>query len=103
VGKVDGFSLHAAGDKSTIEKRAAMTWAQRLRRVLGIEIDVCRHCQGPVKLIACIEDPTVIEKVLVCLNSKASAARMQTELPQLPVPRAPTLTENQWLWPTSNE
>ncbi len=34
-------------DKSYIERRAAMTWAQRLKRVFNIEIEVCRHCQGP--------------------------------------------------------
>lgn len=77
-----------------------MTWAQRLKRVFNIEIEVCRHCQGPVKIIACIEDPAVIEKILACLNSKANAnaATIQTELSLLPIPRAPP-AENEWLWP----
>jgi hypothetical protein len=89
-------------DKSYIEKRAAMTWAQRLKRVFGIEIQVCRHCQGPVKIIACIEDPAVIEKILACLTSKAATITLQTELPLLPMPRAPP-PESEWLWPMSKE
>jgi ribosomal protein S27E len=83
-------------DKSYIEKRAAMTWAQRLKRVFTIEIEVCRHCHGPVKIIACIEDPAVIEKILACLNNKANAATTQTGGPLLPMPRAPP-AENEWL------
>jgi hypothetical protein len=31
-----------------------MTWAQRLKRVLGINIETCQGCGGTVKVIACI-------------------------------------------------
>jgi hypothetical protein len=52
-----------------------------------------------VKIIACIEDPAVIEKILACLNSKANVATIQTGGPLLlPMPRAPP-AENEWLWP----
>jgi hypothetical protein len=71
-------------DKSYIEKRAAMTWAQRLKRVFNIDIETCRHCQGPVKIIACIEDPVVIEQILSHLRSKA-----ETQAILLPPARAP--------------
>ena len=39
-----------------------MSWAQRLKRVFNIDIDieVCGHCGGSVKVIACIEDQNVI-------------------------------------------
>ena len=86
-------------DKSYMEKRAAMTWAQRLKRVFNIEIEVCRHCHGPVKIIACIEDPAVIERILACLYSKADVATIQTGGPLLPMPRA-SPAENEWLGPT---
>ena len=43
------------------ERRAAMTWAQRLKRVFGIDIETCPACGGAVRIIACIEDPVVIE------------------------------------------
>jgi len=46
------------------ECRAAMTWAQRLKRVFGIDIEACSAFGGAVRIIACIEDPDVIEKVL---------------------------------------
>lgn len=34
----------------------AMTWAQRLKRVFLIDVTVCEHCGGAVKIIARIED-----------------------------------------------
>jgi hypothetical protein len=33
-----------------------MTWAQRLKRVFGIDIKTCHECGGTVKVIACIDD-----------------------------------------------
>ncbi len=36
------------------DRRGKMNWAMRLKRVFNIEITVCRHCQGPVRIIACI-------------------------------------------------
>jgi hypothetical protein len=35
-----------------------------LKRVFGIEIEKCEKCGGRVKIIACIEDTDVIEKIL---------------------------------------
>jgi hypothetical protein len=40
-----------------------MTWAQRLKRVFKIDVTVCERCGGTVKIIACIEDPTVIRRI----------------------------------------
>ena len=37
-----------------VQRRAAMTWAQRLKRVFGIDIETCRACGGAVRIIACI-------------------------------------------------
>jgi len=47
-----------------------MSWAQRLKRVFNIDIETCRDCGGAVKVIACIEDPVVIKKILDHLKSK---------------------------------
>ncbi len=41
-----------------------MTWAQRLKRVFAIDIEKCEKCGGPVRIIASIEDPDVIQKIL---------------------------------------
>ena len=48
----------------------AMTWARRLKRVFRIDIEVCEQCGGAVRLVACIEDPDVITRILDHLNSK---------------------------------
>ena len=50
-------------DKTLDERRAAMTWAQRLKRVFNIDVEICSHCGGAVKVIACIEDQQVIDKI----------------------------------------
>ncbi len=63
--KPDGTS-----QKQTSEKRKSMTWAQRLKRVFGIDIETCHQCGGVVKIIASIEDPVVIEKILSHLHKK---------------------------------
>jgi len=36
-----------------------MTWAQRLKRVFNIDIEVGSLCGGSVRVIACIEDQSV--------------------------------------------
>jgi hypothetical protein len=45
-------------------KAYSMTWAQRLKRVFAIEIEKCEKCGGSVRIIASIEDPDVIQKIL---------------------------------------
>jgi hypothetical protein len=45
-------------------KRYGMHWAQRLKRVFNIDITTCDQCGGKVKVIACIEAPKAIEKIL---------------------------------------
>ncbi len=52
-----------APEQTSFERRAAMTWAQRLKRVFDIDIETCSECGGAVKVIACIEDPVVIDKI----------------------------------------
>ncbi len=53
------------------ERRADMTWAQRLKRVFRIDIETCRHCGGSVKVTASIEDPVVIKQILEHLDRRA--------------------------------
>ena len=66
------------------ERRVAMTWAQRLKRVFNIDIETCSKCGGAVKVIACIEDPMVIDKILTHLNNKTPA--VQAPLPKCRAP-----------------
>jgi len=44
--------------------KAPLTWAERLRRVFGIEITVCPHCGGRLRVIADVTDPEVIDRIL---------------------------------------
>ena len=56
------------------EKRALMTWAKRLKRVFNIDIETCSECGGDVRVIACIQGPVVIQKILTHLDNTASSA-----------------------------
>jgi hypothetical protein len=49
--------------KTPAQRRAAMTWAQRLKRVFKIDIETCDQCGGTVKVIASIEDPAVVKRI----------------------------------------
>ena len=68
-----------------------MTWARRLKRVFAIDITECEKCKGPVKIIASIEDPVVIEKILAHLRAKEGGAKEDDRNPPatLPPTRAP--------------
>jgi len=76
-------------DKTQAERHIAMTWMQRLKRVLDIDIEICERCKGPVKIIACVEDPAVIKKILKHLKEKA----VSDNTVQLPPGRAPPQIE----------
>lgn len=47
---------------------APMSWMQRLKRVFQIDIEACPQCVGNVRVIACIEDPQLIRKILNHVN-----------------------------------
>ena len=44
--------------------RARMSWAQLLKRVFAIDITTCPQCGGPLTILAAIEDPSIIVKIL---------------------------------------
>jgi hypothetical protein len=69
---------HGSEDATPAERRAAMTWAQRLKRVFNIDIETCKTCGGHVKIIACIEDPVVVEKILRHLERKDATATVRS-------------------------
>ena len=56
--------------RSPAERHVAMSWAQRLKRVFNIDLGVCSRCGGSVKVIACIEEQDVIDRILAYLESK---------------------------------
>jgi hypothetical protein len=63
-----------------------MGWAQRLKRVFGIEIDTCQRCGGTLRIVASIEQPEVIAMILAHLERTAP----QPKQPEVPLgARAP--------------
>jgi hypothetical protein len=45
-------------------RHVALTWARCLKRVFGIEIEQCARCGGRLKVIASIEEPELIERII---------------------------------------
>jgi hypothetical protein len=66
------------------ERHAAMTWAQRLKRVFSIDIKVCGRCGGSVRVIASIEDQNIIDRILAHLRDR------EQDVPTLPLLTPPT-------------
>jgi len=64
-----------SGTRAPAELRAAMTSAQRLKRVFNIDVEICEHCGAPLKIIAGIEDPAVIRRILEHLERRGAEQR----------------------------
>ena len=72
-----------------------MTWAQRLKRVFSVDIEVCGRCGGSLKVIVgapnrCIEDQDIIDRILAHLREKEQEAPARPLL--VPPTRAPPAT-----------
>ncbi len=61
-----------ATDQTVVARHVSMSWAQRLKRIFGIDIKTCHACGGAVKVIACIEDPAVIKPILAHREKEGS-------------------------------
>jgi hypothetical protein len=80
-GKVPGCKGRQPRNEDTPTRcRTSMTWSQGLKRVFGIDIETCAVCGGTLQIIACIEDPVVIEKILAHVAGKDARASPE-ELP----------------------
>ncbi len=55
------------GHKKSAQIKSAsyrLSWAERLKRVFNIDIETCEKCGGSVNIIAMIQDPIIIKKIL---------------------------------------
>jgi hypothetical protein len=68
---------------------APMSWMQRLKRVFAIDIETCPECGGKLRVIACIEDPPLIEKILGHVHRRET---LSTNTPRSPPVLQPELT-----------
>jgi len=69
-----------ATDRPPTPRHVAMNWARRLKRVFGVDIEACARCGGKLQVIASIEEPEVIAKILGHLE-RMVPQQHQAELP----------------------
>ena len=64
----DTVSPDASDDTPRHSPAARMSWARLLKRVFNIDAEHCPHCGGTLKILAAIEEPSVITKILAHLG-----------------------------------
>ena len=65
-----GSGATTAATRTPAERHRAMSWAQRLKRVFKLDLAGCENCGGQMRVIACIEDPAVIGRILAHLEAR---------------------------------
>ena len=85
----DKSSIEESSDKTSPDQRYRMSWAERLKRVFNIDITTCQHCQGHVRIISCIKDKNIIDKILSHINKKPG--NQEELLKTLPIRGPPEL------------
>jgi len=56
--------IRAASDPKQRLITILMNWRQRFKRGFAFNIETCPDCGGTLRVIACIEDPPLIAKIL---------------------------------------
>ena len=90
------FPVRGAGREICIHEQTGLlvpardprALANAIERLLNIDIETCRECGGAMKVIACIEGPVVIQKIL---NHRKENGEYQHAL-RLPESRGPPQT-----------
>ena len=63
-----------------------MRWMQRLKRVFHINIEYWGVCDGTLRVIACIETPELIERILTHLAARNTECIDRPRAPPLHPP-----------------
>ena len=67
-----------------VHAAARMSWARLLKRVFEFDLEHCPQCGGELRIIAAIEEPAVIVRILTHLGLPARAPpRAPAQLPAL--------------------
>ena len=69
-----GAQKRAAAPERPASKDVRMNWGRRLKRVFGIEIEQCVRCGGRLKVLASIEEPELIERILAHRRERGEGA-----------------------------
>jgi hypothetical protein len=69
-------------DSAPPPRKKNYSWSELLKRVFEIDIFVCERCGGPVRVIAAIQEPKTVQKILNYLG-----------LPSRPPPITPARSE----------
>jgi Putative transposase len=80
-----GRQQQGQGAEGACPRPVSMTWAQRLARAFAIDVTNCGRCGGAVKIIACVQAPLVIRKIL---DHVERAGPPQLKLPPARAPPA---------------
>jgi hypothetical protein len=70
------------------QKDIRLNWARRLKRVFGIEIEQCARCGGRLNVIASIEEPELIERILAHRRERGEEAAPTASLGARAPPQA---------------
>ena len=89
AGRGAGARGRVAAPPRFVAKEARMSWARRLKRVFGIEIEQCVRCGGRLKVIASIEEPELIERILAHRREQGGEETLTVALGARAPPQAP--------------
>jgi hypothetical protein len=64
AGRGSGAGCRADTVENPTPRHVAMTWARRLKRVFAIDLERCARCGGRLRVIASIEEPAQIARIL---------------------------------------
>jgi hypothetical protein len=85
AGRGTGAPKRAAAPERPAPEATRMNWARRLKRVFGIESEQCARCGGRLQVIASIEEPELIERILAHRRERgeeeATTASLEARVP----------------------
>ena len=95
--KAEGEAPSAIEEVGEVAPSAAKrAWARLIKHVYEVDPLVCARCGGPMRIIACIDQAEVIEKILthlgLCPALSLSKGPAPTHSPPVDVPGAPLPT-----------
>ena len=78
-----GACGHTRDDGAAIGSRPRnYSWAQLIRRVFQIDVLECSRCGGPLRILAAIQSPDAIRKILDCLDLPSRAPPISAAAPR---------------------